>query len=206
MGAKTWMLVLCDADPKQVLMSAPVLDRAATIAMAARLFPGETLTPLPDGSLDDTCPPDGELVIGSFAGLTIVAAKEFGIDYPSRLALPFITAMPATFVYLHAMHSVADWFGYAIWKDGQLQRALSLSSDDGVIEDVGARLPFEEAFWDGTHPSIDPEYVDQADPVAFHPLDLAEEALFSLFGYRLEGEISKDVDPETITVMRFRRA
>lgn len=206
MGAKTWMLVLCDGDPKGVLMAGPQLDRVATTAMAARLFPGEQLMPMEDSSLLYTCPPDDELIIGSFAGLTIIAAREFGIDYPSRLPQSFLQSAPAKRACLVAMHSAVDWFGYGVWQDGQLQRSLSLSPDDGIIENIGAPLPFEEPFWDGSHPSIDPDEDGEDDyPFAFHPLDLAEDALFALFGYRLEGEVSKEVRPESVALMRFKR-
>lgn len=206
MGAKTWMLVLCDSDPKAILTAAPVLDRAATVAMAARLFPGETLTPMEDGSLDSTNPPDDELVIGSFAGLTVVAAAEFGIDYPSRLPASFLKAAPAKRVYLHAMHSVVDWFAYGVWQDGQLVRSLSLSPDSGILENIGTPFPFEEAYWAGSHPVNDPDDPEDNYPLAFHPLELAEDALFSLFGYSLEGEISEDLDPEDVPLMRFKRS
>lgn len=195
--------MLCDGDPKRLLTAVPVLDRPATTAMAERLFPGEKLTPLDDGSLIDTCPADNELVIGSFAGLTIVAAKEFAIDYPSRLPLSFITATPATTVYLHAMHSVVDWFAYAVWQDGQLQRSLSVSPDSGIIEDIGVRRPFESPFWEGQHRVCDPEE-EGAYPLDFHPLEMGEAALSDLFGYRLEG-VMEDVLPETVALMRFQR-
>jgi hypothetical protein len=35
------------------------------------------------------------------------------------------------------MHSVVDWFAYAVWIDGQLRRSLSLSPDSGIMEIVG---------------------------------------------------------------------
>lgn len=38
-------------------------------------------------------------------------------------------------MYLHAMHSVVDWFAFAVWgPDGKLRRALSVSPANGVIE------------------------------------------------------------------------
>lgn len=67
MGAKTSMLISCSGNPREVLQSKPVLDREATIALAKRLFPLETLKELDDGSLSFTCPPNNELMIGCFA-------------------------------------------------------------------------------------------------------------------------------------------
>ncbi|MYN09963.1 DUF6928 family protein [Pseudoduganella aquatica] len=206
MGAKTWMLVYSKGNPVEILMGSPALDRDATIALAKRLFVSERLEPLGDGDLSSTCPADDVLVVGCFPGLTVVAAKEFGIDYPSRLPAKFLEAMPGHGVYLHAMHSVVDWFAYAVWADGKLQRSLSLSPDSGVLEDIGERQSFEAPYWDGEHPAVDSEE-DAADyPFVFHPLDMGEAALLSLFGYQLEGMIDPThLQPESIPLMRFKR-
>ena len=85
MGAKTWMLVLAESDARSALAKIPALDRDATSALARTLFPGETLEPLDDGDLNDLHPPDEELSIGCFPGVSIIAAEEFGIDFPSQL-------------------------------------------------------------------------------------------------------------------------
>jgi hypothetical protein len=205
MGAKTWMLVSSDRNPAEILTSRPELDRSATAALARALFPSDRLKPLDDGSLLDTSPPDDELVIGCFADLAIVAAKEFGPDYPSQLAPSFVAAAPGRSVHLHAMHSVVDWFAFAIWKDGQLRRSLSLAPDSGILEDIGERLPFEEPYWAGDHPAVDPDEEDAEYPFVFHPLELGEAALRELFGYQLEG-MPTGLDPEEIPLMRFKRS
>jgi hypothetical protein len=44
------------------------------------------------------------------------------------------------------MHSVVDWFAYAQWINGKFVRSPSLSPDNGILEDIGQRLPFEEPF------------------------------------------------------------
>src|SRR5262249_3168033 len=136
MGAKTWMLVYADVDARAALKAEPALDREATLTLANSLFPGEHLTPAGDGSLDYTCPLDDELHIGTFAGVSIVAAKEFGIDYPSKLPQRFLAAGAFRTIYLHAMHSVVDWLAFAKWHNGTLLRSLSLSPDSGILEDI----------------------------------------------------------------------
>ena len=88
------------------------------------------------------------------------------------------------------MHSVVDWFAYAVWSKGALQRSLSLSPDSGILEDIGARFAFEAPFWSGRHPAHDPGEGDDEYPFPFHPLDLGEAALAELFGYQLEGEMN----------------
>jgi len=90
----------------------------------------------------------------------------------------------------HAMHSAVDWFAMAKWSSGTLLRSLSLAPDNGIIEDLGTRLPFEAPYWAGRHPAVDPEDEDDGPcPFPFHPLELGEGALRSLFGYQLEGYV-----------------
>lgn len=205
MGAKTWMLVLAEANAREALAAKPTLDREATSKLATALFPGEKLEPIGDGDLSDTCPPDSELYIGCFPGISIVAAKEFCIDYPSTLPQSFIAAGGNGVVTLHAMHSVVDWFAYAMWANGKLMRSLSLSPDSGIMEDLGARLPFEEPYWSGERPAVDSD--EDAYPFSFHPLELGEETLKDRFGYQLEGFIDPSLlEPESIPLIRYKRS
>jgi hypothetical protein len=205
MGAKTWMLVFADLSAREALKNRPLLDRDATTRLARELFPTENLEPLDDGDLSYTCPPDSEIFIGCFPGVSVIAAKEFGIDYPSILPRRFIAAGGSGMVYLHAMHSVVDWFAYAQWVNGNLVRSLSLSPDSGILEDIGARLPFEEPYWSGQHPAVDDGEDDY--PFPFHPLELGEAALAELFGYQLEGTVDDLLlEPETIPLIRYKRS
>jgi hypothetical protein len=204
MGAKTWMLVYSKGNPKTVLKGIPTIDRKATIAFVNKLFLSEKLLILDDGDLSFTSPPDDEIAAACFPGLIVLAAKEFAIDYPSTLPARFIEAFPEGALYLHAMHSVVDWLAFAVWRDGNLLRSLSLSPDSGILEDIGARLPFEAPYWAGDHPAIDPEDDEDEYPFVFHPLELGEAALQEFFGYQLEG-ICDDIQPEQIPLMRFKR-
>lgn len=207
MGAKTWMLVLADSSAREALAAKPSLDREATSKLAAALFPGERLEPIGDGNLSYTCPPGDELHIGCFPGVSVIAAKEFGIDYPSKLPQKFIAAAGKGVITLHAMHSVVDWFAYAIWVNGRLVRSLSLSPDDGIMEDLGQRLPFEEAYWSGERPAVEADEEMDAYPFPFHPLELGEEALKDRFGYQLEGFIDPSLlEPESIPLVRYKRS
>lgn len=200
MGAKTWMLVYTTAKVADALRDRPQLDRDGTLRLATRLFPKDQLEPIGEGDLSYTCPPEDELHIGHFSTVSILAAKEFGIDYPSKLPTSFVSHGVSGTVYLHAMHSVVDWFAFAQWSDGQLIRSLSLSPDSGVLEDIGRRLPFEEPYWSGQHPVGD-DY-----PFPFHPLELGEAALKEFFGYHLEGIIDSSLlQPESIPLIRYKR-
>ena len=201
------MLVYSVGNPREILKGNPVLDRPATIAFAKKLFPSHQLAPMRDADLTSAYPKDDdEIVIACFPGLAIVAAQEFGIDRPSTLPAPLLGAMPGHAVYLHVMHSVVDWFAFAVWKDGDLQRSLSLAPDAGVVEDIGSRLAFEKPYWDGAHPAIDPDDEDDGYPFAFDPLELGEAALLEFFGFQLEGMVDPtQLEPESIPLMRFKR-
>ncbi len=202
MGAKTWMLVTARAGAADTLAAIPQIDRQASLDLATRLFSDETLTPLDDGDLYYTNPPDDELLVGCFPDVEVLAADEFGIDHPSHLPSKFIAKAGTT--TLHAMHSVVDWFAFAHWVDGHLVRALSLSPDSGILEDIGEPLEFEREYWAGEHPAVEDgdEY-----PFAFHPLDLGEAALLHFFGYQIEGLASENrYDPERIPLLRLQRA
>ena len=69
------MLVYADGSAREALQRHPPLDRAATAAFVATLFLDEKLTPLDDGDLSFTCPPDNEIYAGCFDGVSVIAAR-----------------------------------------------------------------------------------------------------------------------------------
>jgi hypothetical protein len=196
------MLVYADENAAAALRCEHQLNRDATLQLAKSLFSRDKLVPIGDGDLSCTCPPDDELHAGCFPGVSVVAAKEFGIDYPTKLPVSFVRGHGA--VYLHAMHSAVDWFAFAKWNNGRLVRSLSLSPERGILEDVGERLPFEEPFWSGQHPAVDGE---DEYPFQFHPLELGEAALKEFLGYQLEGPIDRSLlDPESVPLIKYKRS
>ena len=206
MGAKTWMLVYAESSARESLAERPELDRDATLRLAKKLFIGEELQEMGDGDLFFTSPPDDELYIGSFGQVSVVAAKEFGLDFPSSLPHVFLDAGSTGTTYLHAMHSVVDWFAFAVWSNGELIRSLSLSPDSGILEDIGDHLPFEAPFWSGQHPTVDEE---DEYPFPFHPLELGEATMLELFGYYIEGFANAPpapLDAELIPLIRYKRS
>jgi hypothetical protein len=113
-------------------------------------------------------------------------------------------------ICLHAMHSVVDWLAFAVWEDGELVRSLSVSPDDGVLEDIGERLPFETPYWDGRFPLGDDDD-NEPYPLPFHPLEMGERTMRELFGFHAEGFRTLDgemveptVDPWQVPVPAFR--
>jgi len=204
MGAKTCLLAYADRDARAALLAHPVLDRDATARLAGNLFPRERLEPLPDGDLAHTYPPRKEICIGCFAGVSLVATREVGRDRPSTLAPRFVAAAGSGTLTLVAMHSVVDWFAYAVWHNGKLVRSLSVAPDNGVIEEIGTRMPCEAPFWSGEHP-VEVDDGSEPYPLPFHPLDFGEVVLGALLGYQLEGMPDPTlIEPETVPLLRYR--
>jgi hypothetical protein len=211
MGAKDWFICYADDDVSRVLAARPALDRAATDALVRRLFPSHTVTPDEGGTLGENADPDDDMVYAAvWPGATLVCTSNVALDRPSELEARFLAEGSGRTVYLHAMHSVVDWFALGVWgPDGGLRRALSVSGgDEEVIEDVGDRLAFEEPFWAGEFPAIDGDDDDDGYPFPFHPLELSEAALDHLFGFVFEGytgmAADTAVDPFDVPLAGFR--
>jgi hypothetical protein len=206
MGAKDWFICYADTDVASVLSRDPQLDREATEELVRRLFPDHDVVAIDDGTLGESAnPADEDVFAAVWPGASIVCTVQAAQDRPSQLGAQFLKEGAGRTVYTHAMHSVVDWFAYAAWNpDGGLRRALSVSSNDEVIEDIGARLSFEERFWAGDFPATD----DGDYPLPFHPLELSEAALEHLFGFVFEGHSgmrdSNLVDPFDVTLAGFR--
>lgn len=203
MGAKSWMIAYSQAAPREVLTGGPSLDEAATDALVSELFRGATR--IGEADLFSINPPNGEIVAGVFPGVTVLAASDFGVDYPSKLHPRFVQHGSDGMIHLHAQHSVVDWFAFGVWRGGELIRSLSVSPDFGVMEDVGERMPFELPFWDGAHPAVDEEEEEEYG-LPFHPLELSEVALPELFGFVLEGMPLEDsIEPDEVSLLRYAK-
>lgn len=207
MGAKDWFVAYADdgTDPRAVLVTRPTLDREATADLVRRLHPGRPVEALPDSTLGEGADPDdGEVYAAVWPGLSIVCTSDAAGDRPSALDPKLLREGAGRRVYVHAMHSVVDWFAYGVWApDGTLRRALSASADHEVIEDVGERLPFEEPFWGGRFPATE----DGDHRLPFHPLELSEAALDTLFGFVFEGWSGMGeglVDPFDVPLAGYR--
>ena len=210
MGAKAWFVAYYNSDPKEILSRNPGLDRDASLSFARQMLPGAVLEVQEDGDLVFLNPDKREVYVGVYGDLRIVAHADLGGDYPSRIDTRWYDPGLGSTAYVHATHSMVDWFAFGLWQKGELVRALSLSPDQGIQEDIGARLPFEVPFWDGTHKiedEFDDELEDDEYPLPFHPLDLSETALLAMLGFQFEGRPEDWVcDPMEIPIMRFKVA
>src|SRR3569833_965099 len=181
MGAKTCLLAYSKVDIPAVLRSAPAIDRGATRRLVETVFSTHKLSPLPDVSLADAYPIGNEVYAGVFDGVAFISANDFTPDRPSKLLSRYLAPGVGGYKYLHAMHSVVDWFAYAVWRNGSLIRSLSVSPDNGVIEDVGERRPFEDQFWAEEAERKDSDDDDEGYPFGFLPVEFGEAALLDLF-------------------------
>lgn len=206
MGAKDSFICYADTDVRRVLASAPEMDRGATEELVRRLFADRGVIGDLDGTLAEDANPAPFMVHAAvWPGATIVCTDQVALDRPSQIDARFLAEAAGRTAYVHAMHSVVDWFAYAVWgPDGRLRRALSVSADDLVMEDIGERLSFEEPFWEGAFPATD----DGDYPLPFHPLELSEAALDNLFGFVFEGYTGMpegdSVDPFDVALAGFR--
>lgn len=209
MGAKTGLLVFAEGDVPSLLRQVDAADPRRTSAMMRSLYPGWEIEESAGSNLaEGVYPPDGTAYAASWHGVEIVCDQRVMIDAPSRLPEHLVAASAGRRLILHAMHSVVDWLAFAVWDDGRLIRSLSLSPDDGIIENVGEPFPFELPYWAGERPADVVPWPDEDDepyPLPFHPLDLGEDALRALCGFIQEGRPEPDdVDADGIELHGFR--
>lgn len=199
MGFKTAVVMYCDGEPAHCLRTAGTLDEAATVSLVARTHPDWTGETTAGSCLWEGIYPSGSTVYaGSFPAAEVLCDQAVAVDRPSELADGYLRPGAGRTMVLHAMHSGADFFAYAIWRNGKLVRSLSLSPRSGIMDNLGTPLAFEEPFWAGEHAIA-------GYPLPFHPLELgADAAIRSLFGFSLGGlPRSGDVDPQAIRLNGF---
>lgn len=205
MGAKTWMIIYSNGDVPSIWSNELKQINERHSEILAALFPHKKFNRVGDGNLSVTCPRRGFVHIANLGDLVVVATSSVAIDNPSKIPRHYLRFANFKYTYVFAMHSVVDWFAFAIWENGQLIRSLSLSPDSGVIEDIGSHLSFEEEFWNHKHPAVDPGDEDDSYPLPFHPLEFGEHTLLHLMGFQYEGiESLNKVDPEAIPMQCFR--
>lgn len=206
MGAKTWMIVYSNGNVPSAWNKTLDVKSERNFEILKSLFPNNKYVQIGNGSLEFTCPKRDIIQISNFSELVVVATEEVAIDNPSKIPSRFISFSNYRYIYVFAMHSVVDWFAFAIWENKRLIRSLSISPESGVIEDIGERLEFECDYWAGLHAAVDPEDEEETYPLPFHPLEFGECALLNLMGYQYEGiEALNKVDPEKVVMHCYQK-
>jgi len=195
MGAKAWFAAYFDGDATEVLWNAPTLDQEGSDALVDRLFPSTRVRRIEDGRLAYLNPDRGEVLAGDYGRVKIVAHDELAGDHLSKTDARWLRSDLGSTIFVQAMHSVSDFGAFALWRDGQLVRAVSVSPDDGIMENIGEALPFEAPYWSGERP------VEDGYPLPFHPL---EDAVFAHLGFGFEGGDPKVCDPMEIPIARYK--
>ncbi|NUO61516.1 MAG: hypothetical protein HOV78_33050 [Hamadaea sp.] len=208
MGAKTAMLAFVDGDIRSALLGATRADRSEVEEFVRRIHPGYLIEPDGDSTLGDgVYPADDETTATVLNGAELICDRRLVLDRPSQLPEHLLAMGKGRRIVMHGMHSVVDWLCFAVWEDGRLIRSLSLSPDDGVIENIGEPYEFERPYWAGEHPVEPvPGWPSEGPyPLPFHPLELGEDALRELFGFVLEGyPHPDDVDADDVHLYAYR--
>ncbi|HEV6954371.1 MAG TPA: hypothetical protein VKY86_14120 [Promicromonospora sp.] len=188
MAARTAMLVYTDGDVATGLSGATEFaDEAGAADLLGLLWPPARIRP--DGEEpwelgDAMFPPQSRACALSTPEVDVLCDQALMLDRPSQLPAHLVAASVGRTLYLHAMHDVVHWCAYAVWRDGVLVRSLSLSGEDGVLEDTGEPLAFEQPFWAGERTAR----AKEGFAVPFNPLELGELAVREFFGFEVLGD------------------
>lgn len=205
MGAKNSLLVFSQGNPREALKNARSLNLPASLALALSLFPGAKVRPNEEANLRWTYPPRGQIYVGCYPGVSVVASEKFALDHPSKLPASFLAPGREGSVHLHVMHSVVNWFAFGVWERGVLRRSFSATTESGepdrmILENLGEPFPFEKPYWEGKHLA---DYDEEArdHPLKFDPMSLGEAALSEFFGYQMEGEATELFDAAAVKLL-----
>jgi hypothetical protein len=101
---------------------------------------------------------------------------------------------------------VVDFLAFGLWRDGRLVRALSISPDNGIQEQIGVPLAFESPYWTGQK-AVEVDEGEEPYPLPFHPLELSEASMLQHLGFQFEGGIENWVcDPDDIPIAAYSLA
>ncbi|WP_442875732.1 DUF6928 family protein [Actinoallomurus sp. NBC_01490] len=126
----------------------PDPDRA--VALARRLYPEHTVTETGDTVLDFALwPYEDELFVGAYGDALVVCDRRlFCVDDRARhLADEIARALPGGSCGVLVLHSVVSGCWFRWYSGDRARRDVYVTAEDGVVVDIGARLPAEAPFW-----------------------------------------------------------
>src|SRR6476660_2031311 len=148
MGAKTALLAFVDGDIRLALTGAARAERSEAEEFVRQIHPGYLVVPDGDTTLGfGTHPPDDVTNVTLLAGAQLLCDGRLVFDQPTELPSHLLAMGAGRRIIMHGMHSVVDWLCFAVWEDGRLVRSLSLSPDDGIVENIGEPFDFEQPYW-----------------------------------------------------------
>jgi hypothetical protein len=96
-------------------------------------------------------PEDGHLAIGAYDGAAMVASQDliFGAvtGKNERVLHQLLHLFPGAELLVMELHSVVNYWAYAYYRQGALQRAYAGSADDGVLVETGEVQPLEDNYF-----------------------------------------------------------
>lgn len=138
------------ADPVRAFRSGLVQDPDAAAALARRLYPRSQVAETGDTVLDFALwPYEDELFVGAYGRALVVCDRRlFGVDDQARaLADEIARALPGASCGVLVLHSVVSGCWFRWYTGDRTRRDVYVTADDGVVVDLGERLPAEEPFW-----------------------------------------------------------
>ena len=125
---------------------------------------------------------DGLIMAGTKMAESIVCSEEFG-EWDQKLAKAF----PEEEVLVACLHSVVDFYGYALFQGGSKIRCHAGCADDGVMVDHGVRWPTESKLYEKAQTDENGELVFlETFPSGVEAIPLAS------YGEEFVFELSKD--------------
>ena len=146
-------------------------DPDAAAALARRLYPEYSVVETGDTVLDFALwPYEDELFVGAYGEALVVCDRRlFRVDDQARgLADEIAGALPGGSCGVLVLHSVVSGCWFRWYEHNRPQRDVFVTADDGVVVDLGDRLPAERPFWAG---------IDAGEPDVPLPFDYEEYGL-----------------------------
>lgn len=148
-----WSVALACAsvdEPANAFRQGLVQDPDTAAALARRLHPRSEVVESGDTMLDFALWPfEDELFVGAYGHALIVCDRRlFGVDDAARaFADEIAAALPGATCGVLVLHSVVSGCWFRLYEDNRLCRDVFVTAEDGVVIDIGDRLPAEAPFW-----------------------------------------------------------
>jgi len=195
------------AEPHEAFRPGLVPDPHAATEFARTLYPSAELVEAGDTVLDFALwPYEDELFVGAYGAGTgtealVVCDRRFFCvdDEARRLADRIATALPGSSCGVLVLHSIVSGCWFRWYEGGTAGRDVFVTAEDGVIVDLGSRLPAEVPFWQ----PIDDGGDDVPLPFEYEEFGL-ELARAHMFGRAIEDRGNDGFLPLELPVRRFK--
>lgn len=128
-------------------------------------------------------PSEGHLYIGRYNGCTIICAADFPaafFDGNRAAENKLAEAFPNSGLGIFCLHSVVNFFGYAIVQNGRTKRILTGTADDGIRTVFGEILEEEKPFLEHWRHNSDGDRLYSWQDDEYLLAELGEELTFAV--------------------------